>query len=88
MPCLDPESCYGSEKCSECNGACYGHYQKLDELWKYTSEVGDVKCCLPSEVILAEYDKRRKETISMHEILDDNCVQDLARQKPYSLLKK
>ena len=80
VPCPDPERCYGSEQCSECNGACYGHYQKLDELWKYTCEVGDVKCCLPSEVILAEYDKHRKETISTHEILDDNCVQDLAKQ--------
>ncbi|CAB4010429.1 Hypothetical predicted protein [Paramuricea clavata] len=39
VPCPDPERCYGSEQCSECNGACYGHYLKLDELWKYTSEV-------------------------------------------------
>lgn len=80
VPYPDPERCYGRENCSECNGVCYGHYLKLEELWKYTSQVGEVTCSPPSEVILAEYDKRRKETVSMHGMPDDHLVQDLAEQ--------
>ena len=79
LPCPDPEQCYGREEYSECNGVCYGHYQKLDKLWKHTSEVGDVKCSPPLEIILAEYDKERKRNVSVQEI-PDNCVQDIAEQ--------
>ena len=60
VPCPDPERCYGREQCDECDGACYGHYRKLDDLWKCTSEGGDVECRPPSEVIQTEYNKVRK----------------------------
>ena len=72
-PCPDPERCYGREQCDECDGTCYGHYRKLDDLWKFTSEGGDVEWRPPSEVILAEYNKVGK-------IPDYNKVRDVARQ--------
>jgi hypothetical protein len=73
IPSPDPNRHYGQEQCHECDGACYGHYRKLDDLWKFALEGGDVVCSPPSEVILAEYNKVGK-------IPDGNRVQDIAKR--------